>query len=53
MISIQELHPRAAVGPNREVSAKYNYGYRNVYELRDTLDVKASRLDFEPPLRAK
>jgi hypothetical protein len=33
--------------------ALYNYGYRNVYELRDTLDVRASRLDFEPPLPAK
>jgi hypothetical protein len=27
--------------------ALYNYGYRNVYELRDTLDIKESKLDFE------
>ena len=33
--------------------ALYNYGYRNVYELGDTLDVRASRLDFEPPLPRK
>jgi phage shock protein E len=30
--------------------ALYNYGYRNVYELADTLDLNASRLDFEPPV---
>ena len=29
--------------------ALYNYGYRNVYELADTLDLKASGLEFEPP----
>lgn len=28
--------------------ALYNYGYRNVYELADTLDLSASKLDFEP-----
>ena len=27
--------------------ALYNYGYRNVYELRDTLDIKDSKLAFE------
>jgi phage shock protein E len=27
--------------------ALYNYGYRNVYELRDTLELNASRLEFE------
>ena len=27
--------------------ALYNYGYRNVYELADTLDLSASRLEFE------
>ena len=26
--------------------ALYNYGYRNVYELRDTLDIKESKLEF-------
>ena len=26
----------------------YNYGYRNVYELRDTLDLADSKLAFEP-----
>jgi hypothetical protein len=33
--------------------ALYNYGYRNVYELRDTLELSASRLEFEPALRRK
>lgn len=28
--------------------ALYNYGYRNIYELRDTLALSASRLEFEP-----
>ena len=28
--------------------ALYNYGYRNVYELRDTFDLAASKLEFEP-----
>ena len=28
--------------------ALFNYGYRNVYELADTVDLKASKLDFEP-----
>ena len=28
--------------------ALYNYGYRNVYELRDTLDLADSKLAFEP-----
>ena len=27
--------------------ALYNYGYRNVYELRDTLELSASSLEFE------
>lgn len=27
--------------------ALYNYGYRNVYELADTVDLKASKLEFE------
>ena len=27
--------------------ALYNYGYRNVYELADTFELKASRLEFE------
>lgn len=31
--------------------ALYNYGYRNVYELRDTLDIKESKLEFEPAVR--
>lgn len=31
--------------------ALYNYGYRNVYELADTLDLKASKLAFEPGAR--
>ena len=30
--------------------ALYNYGYRNVYELADTLDLSASSLEFEPPV---
>ena len=33
--------------------ALYNYGYRNVYELRDTVDLGASKLQFEPPLRRR
>jgi hypothetical protein len=28
--------------------ALYSYGYRNVYELAPLIDVKASRLQFEP-----
>jgi hypothetical protein len=31
--------------------ALYNYGYRNVYELRDTLDINESRLEFEPMVK--
>ena len=31
--------------------ALYNYGYRNVYELADTLDLKASKLEFESRAR--
>ncbi|HEV7822793.1 MAG TPA: hypothetical protein VGO84_16540 [Burkholderiales bacterium] len=27
--------------------ALYNYGYRNVYELRDALELSASSLEFE------
>ena len=27
--------------------ALYNYGYRNVYELADTFELKTSRLEFE------
>jgi len=30
--------------------ALYNYGYRNVYELAPLIDLKASVLEFEPPL---
>ena len=33
--------------------ALYNYGYRNVYELRDTLELSASKLAFEPPLQKR
>jgi phage shock protein E len=33
--------------------ALYNYGYRNVYELGDTLDLSASRLEFEPSMIRK
>jgi len=33
--------------------ALYNYGYRNVYELRDTLDLADSRLEFEPTQRKR
>lgn len=29
--------------------ALYNYGYRNVYELGPLVELKASRLEFEPP----
>ena len=32
-------------------SALYNYGYRNVYELGDTLDVRESKLEFEPAMK--
>jgi len=28
--------------------ALYNYGYRDVYELADTLDLKTAKLEFEP-----
>lgn len=31
--------------------ALYNYGYRNVYELGDTLDIKESTLEFEPTVK--
>jgi hypothetical protein len=31
--------------------ALYNYGYRNVYELADTFELKASRLEFESSRR--
>ena len=31
--------------------ALYNYGYRNVYELGDTLDVKETMLEFEPVVK--
>jgi hypothetical protein len=27
------------------------YGYRNVYELRDTLDINESKLEFEPVVK--
>lgn len=30
--------------------ALYSYGYRNVYELAPLIDLKASVLEFEPPL---
>jgi hypothetical protein len=33
--------------------ALYNYGYRNVYELGDSLDVNAYKLEFVPPLTRK
>lgn len=33
--------------------ALYNYGYRNVYELRDTLELSDSKLEFEPALPKK
>lgn len=33
--------------------ALYNYGYRNVYELKDTLELSASKLEFEPALQKK
>jgi hypothetical protein len=28
--------------------ALYNYGYRNVYELAPLIDLRSSRLEFEP-----
>ena len=28
--------------------ALYNYGYREIYELGETKDIKASKLEFEP-----
>jgi len=31
--------------------ALYNYGYRNVYELADTFELKTSRLEFESSAR--
>ena len=31
--------------------ALYNYGYRNVYELADTLDINRSKLEFEPVVK--
>ena len=31
--------------------ALYNYGYRNVYELGPLVDLKDSKLEFEPPAR--
>jgi rhodanese-like protein len=31
--------------------ALYNYGYRNVYELGPLVDLKESKLEFEPPVR--
>ena len=31
--------------------ALYNYGYHNVYELADTLDLSASKLEFESSAR--
>ncbi len=31
--------------------ALYNYGYRNVYELADTLDINQSKLEFEPVVK--
>ena len=33
--------------------ALYNYGYRNVYELSDTLELSASKLEFEPSPKIK
>jgi hypothetical protein len=31
--------------------ALYNYGYRNLYELGPLVDLKRSRLEFQPPVR--
>ena len=31
--------------------ALYNYGYRDIYELADTLDLRASKLEFESNAR--
>ena len=31
--------------------ALYNYGYRNIYELADTLDLRASKLGFESSVK--
>jgi hypothetical protein len=31
--------------------ALYNYGYRNIYELADTLDLSSSKLEFESGAR--
>ena len=31
--------------------ALYNYGYRNIYELGDTLDLRASKLGFESSVK--
>lgn len=33
--------------------ALYSYGYRNIYELAPLLDIKTSKLQFEPSSRAK
>jgi hypothetical protein len=38
--------PSASLNISTDI-ALYNYGYRNVYELRDTLELSASSLEFE------
>jgi rhodanese-like protein len=42
--------PSAALNLSTYI-ALYNYGYRNVYELADTLELGASKLEFESRLR--
>jgi len=42
--------PSAALNISTYI-ALYNYGYRNVYELADTLELGASKLEFESSLK--
>ena len=42
--------PSAALNLSTYI-ALYNYGYRNVYELADTFELKASKLEFESSRR--
>jgi rhodanese-like protein len=42
--------PSAALNLSTYI-ALYNYGYRNVYELADTLELGASKLEFESRLK--
>ena len=42
--------PSAALNISTYI-ALYNYGYRNVYELADTFELKASKLGFESGAR--